>query len=75
MVDPELEKILEEGQAVIPGRFIGECQGAEFVGVPSDEHSDETSIELVRHGDVIQAIDVTCECGRKIRIRCVYQDE
>jgi hypothetical protein len=31
-------------------------------------------IELIRDGDVIQAIDVTCTCGQKMRLRCVYEE-
>ncbi len=29
-------------------------------------------VEVIRDGDVIQAIDVTCACGEKIRVRCDY---
>lgn len=31
------------------------------------------SCELVREDGVIAAIDVTCVCGERIRIRCVYE--
>jgi hypothetical protein len=34
---------------------------------------DGPSCELVREDGVIRAIDVTCACGERIRIRCVYE--
>lgn len=74
MVDPELQKILEEGQPIIPGRFIGPCQEAEVVGVPAPAEEESSRIEVIREGDYIRAIEVTCACGRKTRIRCDYMD-
>jgi hypothetical protein len=32
----------------------------------------EPKIQLVREDGVVRAIDVTCGCGEKIRIRCDY---
>lgn len=29
-------------------------------------------VEVIRDGDVIQAIDVICSCGQRIRVRCTY---
>jgi hypothetical protein len=34
----------------------------------------QPNIELPRDGDIIQAIDVTCTCGQKMRLRCVYEE-
>jgi hypothetical protein len=34
--------------------------------------SDEPRIELIREGDLIRAIDVTCSCGKRIRLVCEY---
>jgi hypothetical protein len=34
----------------------------------------EPRIELIRSGDVIQAIDIICGCGQHIRLHCHYQD-
>ncbi len=35
--------------------------------------ADGPSCEVVRENGVIAAIDVTCACGERIRIRCVYE--
>jgi hypothetical protein len=32
----------------------------------------EPAVQLVREDGVIRAIDVTCACGERIRIRCEY---
>lgn len=29
-------------------------------------------VELIRDGDTVRAIDVTCTCGRRIRLSCLY---
>jgi hypothetical protein len=42
---------------------------------PGEGHSGEPRIELVREGEVIQAIEVICTCGQRIRLRCSYDEE
>jgi hypothetical protein len=42
------------------------------VAVPGHEPRDQPLIELVREGDVVRAIDVTCPCGCRIRVLCEY---
>lgn len=43
------------------------------VGAPSaTAKQGEPTIQLVREDGVVRAIDVTCACGEKIRIRCDY---
>ncbi|AWM37377.1 hypothetical protein [Gemmata obscuriglobus] len=32
----------------------------------------EPTVRVVREGDLIQALEVTCTCGERIRIRCEY---
>ena len=27
------------------------------------------------HNNVVQAIDVTCSCGKRIRLRCLYDEK
>jgi hypothetical protein len=67
-------------RGVVPGRSVLVEQGPTAVMiVPPRHHQPEVpacapTIELVRDGDVVQAIDVTCTCGQKIRLRCVYED-
>lgn len=43
------------------------------IGLPRlGERHGEPKVQLVREDGVIRAIDVTCSCGEKIRIRCDY---
>ena len=58
-------------QAVIPSqcvRFSGETT---HVSVPRRGQA-EPKVELIRSGNKIRAIDVTCPCGQRIRLRCDY---
>ncbi len=42
--------------------------------VEPEPHS-EVKVQLVREDGVIRAIDITCACGERIRIRCEYDEE
>jgi hypothetical protein len=42
------------------------------VPVPGHEACAEPVIEVVRQGDVVVAIDITCPCGRSFRVVCDY---
>ena len=33
---------------------------------------DDATIELIRDGDVVRAMDITCSCGEHIIVRCDY---
>lgn len=63
---------------IIPGQLVHVTGEAVRVAIPTGEASPppptsgDPHIELIREGDVVQAIEVTCTCGRKIRLRCVY---
>ena len=39
---------------------------------PAHRHTNPT-IELVKEGDVVRAIDVTCACGQIMRLWCQYE--
>jgi hypothetical protein len=39
---------------------------------PDTPEPGEPSVQLVREDGVVRAIDVTCGCGARIRIRCEY---
>jgi hypothetical protein len=65
---------LESG--VVPGCNVTVAEASAVVVVPRPAAAGcEPRIEVVRDGDVIQAIDVTCACGRKMRLRCVYDGD
>ena len=66
-------------RGVVPGRKVLVEEGAAAVMIvpPRPQAAAPAcapQIELVRDGEVIQAIDVTCTCGQKIRLRCVYEE-
>lgn len=43
------------------------------IGAPAPTSAaHEPAVRIVRDGDVIQALEVTCSCGERIRIRCEY---
>jgi hypothetical protein len=45
------------------------------IGPPVEPQAhSEVKIQLVREDGVIRAIDVTCACGERIRIRCEYDE-
>ncbi|HYV39002.1 MAG TPA: hypothetical protein VE988_25175 [Gemmataceae bacterium] len=65
------EEILK---AVIPGRLIRVSDEAARVSAPgSSPPAGQPRVEMVREGDVLRAIDVVCGCGKRIRLRCVYE--
>ena len=59
-------------KAVVPGRCVRVTDEKARVSVPGQSTKPEPHVELIRDGDVIQAIDVTCSCGQRVRLRCVY---
>lgn len=59
--------------AVVPGRKVLLEGGPKALMIlPPRGPQCAPQIEVVRDGDVIQAIDVTCACGEKVRIVCRY---
>ena len=60
---------------VLSGSRVRQSDETTLVGVPrqADEHG--TTVELVKDGNVVRAIDVTCSCGQKTRVWCVYESE
>ncbi len=69
-----VEKLEEEpaARAVVPGRHVRLSGETARVVIPRPA-AGEPHIELIREGNVIRAIEVTCTCGQRIRLRCVYE--
>lgn len=60
------------GGGVVPGHCV-RLSGEASVSIPRNgAGAAEPRIELIREGDLIKAIDVTCTCGQRIRLRCIY---
>ena len=60
------------GRVVVPGPFVRITGETARVAIPGQEDKSQPRVELVRQGDVVQAIEITCTCGQRIRLRCVY---
>lgn len=58
--------------AVVPHQRVLPSGKNPKVRIPAGGASDEPRIELIREGDLIRAIEVTCSCGKRIRIVCEY---
>ena len=59
-------------RGVVPGQWVRVTSETARVTVPGQGTPGEPRVELITQGDVIQAIDLTCTCGEKIRLRCIY---
>lgn len=61
--------------SVVPSPRVRVGETAVRVGPPRAGGTVEPHVELVREGGVVRAIDVTCACGQRFRLRCVYDAE
>ena len=59
-------------RTVVPGHRVQVTGEMARVGVPGQHPAHEPRIELIREGDEVRAIDVTCPCGQRVRLQCVY---
>jgi hypothetical protein len=57
---------------VFPGHQVRLSGEATRVGAPCTSPAGEPKVQLIREGDAVVAIDVTCPCGQRLRLRCVY---
>lgn len=63
-------------RGIVPGHRVRVMKDTARVVVPQQASADcpaEPQVELIRDGEVIQAIDVICTCGKRIRLRCVFE--
>ncbi len=58
--------------ALVPGRCVRLSDETAHVAIPGHQAASQPRVDLIRDGDEIQAIVVTCTCGERIRLRCVY---
>ena len=68
--DPSLEPTSMAG--VIPGMHVQLTAESARIGVPRCGPADTPRINLIREGDVVTCIEVTCSCGKQTRLHCVY---
>ncbi len=60
---------------VLPASRVRQSDETALVGAPRQTDAQGATVELVKDGDVVRAIDVTCACGQKTRVWCVYEPE
>ncbi len=67
----------QAGRAVVPGGVVNVTGTTARlrVGRPAATPGGggEPHVEVIREGEEIRAIEVTCTCGKKIRVYCTYQ--
>lgn len=62
-----------DGPIVAGGRVVVSAEAVRVgAPAPAGPAPGEPVVQLVREDGVIRAIDVTCACGERIRIRCEY---
>jgi hypothetical protein len=61
----------DDGHRVVPRSCVRVAKERTRVSPPG--HTvNEPRITLIREGDTVQAIEVECTCGKKIRLNCVF---
>jgi hypothetical protein len=60
------------GRAVVPGHCIQFSADSTLVGAPGPSAGTGPKVDLIRDGAVIKAIEISCTCGQRIRLNCVY---
>lgn len=60
------------GAPVVPAARVRVTAEAVRVGAPKAA-SAEPQVQVVRDGDLVRAIEVTCPCGACVRIVCEYE--
>lgn len=43
-------------------------------GAPLRKPTGQPTVQLIRDGDVVRAVEIVCGCGQKIRLKCVYEE-
>jgi len=59
--------------SILPAEKLNIHSDASRVAIPASSTSAGPTIDVVRDGDVIQAINITCRCGERIRLTCTYE--
>jgi hypothetical protein len=59
-------------QGIVPSHCVHLANEQTRVGMPRHEDVKEPKIVLIRNGDNVEAIEVACTCGQRIRLKCVF---
>lgn len=61
-----------ECQALVPKHRVHVASERTRIGRPADTKPAEPEIILIRNGETVEAIEVVCTCGQRIRMKCVF---
>jgi len=68
----EIQGVESQHAGIVPGTCVRLSDEPARLCVPGQNVANGPIVELIREGDIVQAIDVTCSCGHRIRLRCMY---
>jgi hypothetical protein len=68
-----VDQLEQSNRAVVPGHCVRLSGERVRVDIPGQKPPGEPRVEVVRQGEVIRLIDITCACGQHIRLHCDYQ--
>jgi hypothetical protein len=57
---------------LVPRHCVRVASERTRVGLPGQQGEAEPEIILIRNGEVVEAIEVICTCGQRIRMNCVF---
>jgi hypothetical protein len=57
---------------VIPAKRVRVVELATTSPSPHDDKLHEPQVTLVKDGDAVKAIIITCPCGKQTRLECEY---
>ena len=60
------------GAGVVSASRVHSANEAIRIG-PARASAKSPRIELIRDGDIVRALEITCSCGEKIVVRCDYE--
>lgn len=61
-------------RSVIGGRHVCVVDRPAHVGKPREGGDQpQAQIEVIREGNLVRAVDITCACGERIRVRFDYE--
>jgi hypothetical protein len=58
--------------AVIPREMVLEQGRSRLVGPGAQQAEPVPTVSVIRRGDIVDALQVTCTCGRITRVQCIY---
>ena len=70
---PEHVEVEAGGRGVVSGKLVRVSGEPALVGAPlACGAPGHPTVEMIRDGDVLRAIDIVCKCGTRMRLRCIY---